>query len=134
METKKTMKAERFLTSSRAVSYSNEKENVITRILLERDIEISKNDFDFIYCNLMNDDYECANDNGLYSDNYEDYHSLDCNKVAEHMHNYKEEYKDNYDCEFNETTEEFREQFSRILELLEKNEEFTIYYHHEVEK
>ena len=120
------MEAERFITSNKLKIDNKEYVQILHEV---RDVPITKADWDWLYINIMHDDYECAYDNGIYQTEY-DYHKLDCEKVLEQMEIWLEDLKDNDEC-LQDYNEQFQKTFKEIKELLEQNIDFVISYKEE---
>jgi hypothetical protein len=90
-----------------------------------KEIDIKKDDFNFLYENVCEEDYELAFSNGLYTDENGDYAYLDCSKMLESMNYWKEEKMAQDEWDYND---DFIETFDRIYRILEENQGFDIWY------
>ena len=116
------MKAYKYLETKEAMTGGVTYE---TRIFEKKDINLFKDDWDFIYNNIMCDDYECAYENGLYTDAEGDFVSLDCNKVSIRMVEWRKD-QDEQGEEFKYFNDRFKKIFNSIYSILNANKEFII--------
>ncbi len=117
------MKAYKFIKKEEVKKENKVFEN---RTFELRNIDIPTKDWDWLYIEIMNDDYECAQDNGFY-ETENGYHSIDCQRVAERMEEWKQDSEDD-EQPLKDLKEEFQTTFSRIKNLLDENLDFSINY------
>jgi len=117
------MKAKKYI-SKKEVEMDNKTYELVKNEI--RDVKLLENDWYWLYTEIMNDDYECAYDNGFTE--YEDsYCSIDCQRVAERMTEWKEDMVEDGQ-HITDLNQEFQDIFSRILTIMNDNLDFTIYY------
>ena len=117
------MKAYKFIKKEEVKKENKVFEN---RTFEVRDVNLLDSDWYWLYTEIMNDDYECAQDNGFY-ETENGYHSLDCQRVAERMEEWKEDMEED-EQPITDMNQDFQDTFSRILNIMNDNLDFNIDY------
>jgi len=89
------------------------------------EIPIKNKDIDLLYETVMCDDYECAYDNGLYSDISNEFSYLDIKKVSQRIEEYIHDYEDENGEKFEDLSDAIR--IKELLKIFKKHEGFNIY-------
>lgn len=117
------MKAKKYI-SKREIEMDNKTYELVKYEV--KDINLSELDWYWLYTEIMEDDYECAQNNGFY-ETEDDFHSIDCQRVAERMVEWEEIMSED-DQPITNLNQDFQDTFSRILAIMNENLDFTIYY------
>jgi len=90
------------------------------------DIEIKKDDWNWLFDNMMNSDEEIAYNNGFFMmDGI--FQNIECNNVLKKINRWLNGIKEDEE-KFDDYNDAFIQNYKRIKKILEDNKDFVIYY------
>jgi len=90
------------------------------------DIEIKKDDWNWLFDNMMNSDEEIAYNNGFFMmDGI--FQNIECNNVLKKVNKWLNGIKEDEE-KFDDYNDAFIQNYKRIKKILEDNKNFVIYY------